>query len=330
MIAANTTDPATEPQKPKAPEGVDQGKLDQVVEATERRFKDDAILYVFDNIDAYMKMARSIARSGVTHHKTEAHVITIAMAAYEMGLGVMEALRGMYVVDGKLAMETWLLDRLAISRGVTKTIHETGLFRCRLTLHHDDRPDVESEFTLEDAKRAGIIKDYDSETYAVDPVITRKGRKRGVWDKHPEELLYWRALSKGLRRIAPDLFGGVYTADEADGIDPRKAHEPATTDTNAELDALTEPVEPDPNEYTEDEIDKYRQEMDEAVRRSLITSDDAAYAQELVVDARWAEAREHQSAVRTLLARAKADEAEGKKIREDVEAETADLFEGEG
>lgn len=304
---------ATDARKPAAPEGVDQSALDQVVEATERRMSDTAILHVYEHLDAYKGVAASIARSGLTHHKTEAHVITIAIAAYEMNLGVMEALRGMYLVGGKIAMETWLMDSIATRLGVSKTVHEAGLTRCRLTLHHRDRPDITVEYTLEDAKRAGIIRDFDPETGEVQPQP-----RRDNWAKHTEEMVFWRCLSKGLRRIAPDLFGGVYTTDEAESIDRRKdgSWKREATDTNAALDALKEGVEPDPDEYTEDEIEAYCDEVREARKRSLVTDSDAEHALGLVDEGQWAEMREQQEGVRSLIANAKAEEHRGDLFRE--------------
>lgn len=297
---------ATQAEKPQAPVGVEQSLLDEVVEATERRITDEAILHVYRNIEAYQKMAASIARSGVTHHKTEAHVITIAMAAYEMDIGVMEALRGMYIVSGKLAMETWLMDRLAIRLGVTKTVEAEDGFRCRIVLHRHGWDDMPTEFSLADAKQAEIIADYDQKTNVVKPLP-----RRDTWKKSTKEMIYWRALAKGLRRIAPDMFGGVYTTDEADGFDARRAFAPEPTDTNAALEALmekgTDAVEPDPHEMTEDEIDKLRQELNRAQDLGLIGDDFKADALDAAVNGPWDKARDAWDTVRGLMARAEAD-----------------------
>lgn len=305
-----------EAKKPTAPEGVEQSVLDSVVEATERMPKDEAILHVYKNLEAYKGVASSIARSGLTHHKTDAHVITIAIAAYEMNLGVMVALRGMYLVGGKLAMETWLMDLLATRLGVTKTVHESSLLRCRLTLHHDERPDIPTEYTLEDAKRAGIIKDFDPKT----GVVTTFPRS-DTWRKHTEEMLYWRALSKGLRRIAPDLFGGVYTTDEADGFDPRKKEGAEPTATNAELDALTNGVEPDSAEMSLDEIDQFTGLVERAVSEKLVTPADAKTWKNHAIEGRWTEAREAWDETMSRIAHAEADRQQGREIKEAVEGE---------
>lgn len=292
----------TAPQKPVAPAGVEQSLLDATVEATERQMSDRAILHVYGNIEAYKAMAASIARSGLTHHKTEAHVITIALAAYEMNIPVTVALRGMYLVQGKLAMETWLMDLIATRNGVSKTVHEATRTRCRMTLHHKDRPDLDVEYSIEDAKRAGIVSAYNKDG-------TDVKASNPSWRKYTEEMVYWRCLSKGLRRIAPDLFGGVYTTDESSQFDPRRQGSGAVTDTNKALGIATEPVEPDPNEFSEDEIDAMAKDFARGVKLDLCTPMDEQIASNLVIDGQWEEAREMWDALRGQMARHEAEAA---------------------
>ena len=279
----------TAPKRERVPQAerrrVTRGKLlDATIEATERQMSDRAILHVYGNIEAYKAMAGSIAKSGLTHHKTEAHVITIALAAYEMNIPVTTALRGMYLVGGKLAMETWLMDLIATRNGVSKTVHESGLTRCTITLHHKDRPDVSGEYTMDDAVRAGIVRSYN-------PDGSNVQAGNAVWRKHPEEMIYWRCLSKLLRRIAPDLFGGVYTTDESDAFDKRKAETGTKTDTNAELAALSG-VEPDPDAMDMDEIDTMAREFSAGVQDGLVTPMEEQIANNLAIDGKWSEARE--------------------------------------
>ena len=50
---------------------------------------------------------------------------------------------------------------------------------------------VESTYTLDDAKRAGLVKDY------------------GNWKTNPQAMLFARALSQGAKRVAPDLLGSA-------------------------------------------------------------------------------------------------------------------------
>ena len=54
----------------------------------------------------------------------------------------------------------------------------------------------ESKFTIEDAKRAGLIK------------------PDSAWLKYPRAMLFSRAISQGARLFCPDAIGGIYTNEE--------------------------------------------------------------------------------------------------------------------
>lgn len=150
--------------------------------------------------------------------------------------------------------------------------------------------------------------------------VDRSGSK---WKTMPGQMMRYRAAAFWTRVYAPEIALGMHTADEVSDMGP------PPDDRRKRLAALLDGVDPDPAEYTEDEMDAYASEVREARDRSLITPDEAGYALALIEEGQWAEMREQQDAIRSLLARAKADEAKGAAIREDVEAETASLFEGD-
>jgi hypothetical protein len=110
-------------------------------------------------------------------------------------------------------------------------------------------------------------------------------------------MLYWRALSKGLRRIAPDLFGGVYTEDEVGHL--RGQHETRATDTNAELDALLNGVDPDPDLIEPEETAKIADELSAAVRSGATTKERRAEILDAIEEGRHKEAREALDEVRS-------------------------------
>jgi hypothetical protein len=67
------------------------------------------------------------------------------------------------------------------------------------------KPYAAVSFTIQEAKRAGLTN-------------------KAVWQAYPSDLLFARALTRGIRRCAPDLLAGnvAYTAEEAGA----EAHEP--------------------------------------------------------------------------------------------------------
>lgn len=191
-------------------------ELDAIIAETERNFQPDVVLEIYANREAYNTVATALAQSGMTHHKRPEHVITIAIAAKEFGIGLMEALRGMYVVGGKIACETWLMDRLAIRLGVRKVVVVNDYDRAEVILRRPGHADVTSAFTLEDAHRAGLILAYSRDDNG--RVLIKPAPRREVWKAYPKNMLLWRAIANGLRLIAPDMFGGVYTPDEVAGF----------------------------------------------------------------------------------------------------------------
>ena len=79
-----------------------------------------------------------------------------------------------------------------------------------------------SQFTLEEAKKAGLV------------------RSGGAWEHYPSDMLFARALTRGVRRFAPDAFVGmpVYAVGET-GDDPARPPQPESVTTKA---AETTPV----------------------------------------------------------------------------------------
>lgn len=81
----------------------------------------------------------------------------------------------------------------------------------RVTEHTDEAATVviyrhgevegESRFTIEDAKRAGLVKDG------------------SPWKAHPGNMCIWRAASNAVKFFAPDLLGGIPVYTEADSFE---------------------------------------------------------------------------------------------------------------
>lgn len=259
----------------------------------------DVVLAFSEHLETRWRIANMIAKSGMTHHRKPEAIMAIQLTAFEMGLPLMQAMRGMYYVQGKIGLEGHLMDALAIQRcGVSKTVREQSLERCAMTLHRDGWDDLEVEYAMEDAIRAGLVHEVEEDG-------TVRSSK-SPWKQHPKEMLYWRCLSKGLKQIAPDYFGGVYHVDEMEEV-AGVARASSEVSTNAELDALEKGVEPDEGEMTEDEIGEMRAELREAHEAGLIDGDRMHEALEAAIAGEWEDAREVWDEARGALARAEAD-----------------------
>lgn len=251
-----------------------------------------------DKGPAMLAMATKIAKSGqYKNAKTAEAAVAIMLTAYEMDIPISSALRGLYSVRGKLEMETWLMAGLAVSKcGVTWTDVEVGPRRVRLMLHRAGWEDKPVEFTLEHAQQAGNIRDLDPETGEF-----KQAGDKGNYVKATEEMLYWRALSKGIKRMAPDYFGGVYSMGEL-AVEAAAAvgGRPAGA---ADLEALMNGVEPKEGVMFEDEISAMNAELHGAIKAGVISKADRKRILGMAERGEWIPTREAWDEVRSLARR---------------------------
>lgn len=129
-------------------------------------------------------------------------VAACMLAGLEMGMGAMEAMRSIHIVEGKtiLTSETMLARARAAGvrvqwRGKPEEANQTA--HLWLKRGEDEHEEV---FTIADAKRAGLDR-------------------KDNWTKYPKSMLRARAVSQAMRAFCPDVLGSnVYTDDEADEI----------------------------------------------------------------------------------------------------------------
>jgi len=126
-------------------------------------------------------------------------VVAIVQTGREMGLGMMQSLRGINIIKRKPCLSAELMLALVYRRvpGASVAIIETTPEKCVIVA---SRPDVEPQefsFTIEDAGRAGLLS------------------KAGViWKQYPQIMLQWRCISRVCRAVFPDAVLGMYTPEE--------------------------------------------------------------------------------------------------------------------
>ena len=231
-------------------------------------------------------MAEHIASSGAYRHKSATTVLTIMLAAYEMNIPITTALASMYPVKGKLAMEGALMSGLAVSRcGVRWDVVESSEDRCALRFRRAGWDDMDVEYTVEHAAKAGLLRKNSDGSFT---------STKDNWTKHREEMLWWRCISRGLKRIAPDFFSGIYAVGELHSF----MEEQATSEAARDLDALKRGIDPHPDLMTLDEIDQYTAEIERAVKEGHFTKAEAKALKALMVAGEWTEAREALESLR--------------------------------
>lgn len=131
---------------------------------------------------------------------TVEQAITIILTGREFGLGLMESLRSINVIQGKPAMSAQLMLALCQRTGELEDmkVNETA-GKCEVTIKRKGRSEHTYAFSMEDARALGLdTKDN--------------------WRKQAKTMLRWRALSGNLRVTFADAICGLYTDDEAEDI----------------------------------------------------------------------------------------------------------------
>ena len=161
--------------------------------------------------DASWRLAQRISQTpfvpGALRGKPEA-VLACVLYGAELGLGPMQSLASIHVIDGRPAAAPELMRALIARHGhridVVSSTDET------VTLH-GRRADTGGEatvtWTMADAKRAGLTK--------------------GAWLTYPRAMLLARATSELARQLFADVVAGLsYTPEEVASISGRTYEQP--------------------------------------------------------------------------------------------------------
>ena len=164
------------------------------------------------------------------------------VAGEELGFGPMTAMNGIHIIEGKPSLSANLLGTL-VKRHPHYDFRVAEVTAEKAVLRFLERG-VEigrSEFTIEQAKRAGLV------------------RSKSGWEKYPEAMLFARALSQGVRWYCPEVTAGspAYTPEElgADVDERGEVVEAEIVDEPAEQPAPP-PMDPDRAKFLLDGIDR--------------------------------------------------------------------------
>ncbi len=176
-------------------------------------------------------MAKAFVASGMFKDVAAiSQAIVKVQAGKELGIPPVYAMQNINMIKGKLCTSANTMALL---------IKRSGHYNYRITEHTDlvckimfkeleDNKWVdvgESQFTMEDAKRAKLI--YPD----------------SAWMKYPRAMLFSRAISQGARLYTPDAIGGVYTSEEIKAIDGPAFDEPEVVPGKTDVVTVTEVTE---------------------------------------------------------------------------------------
>lgn len=150
-------------------------------------------------LDDVLKLSTIVAQSGMFPDiQSQARAAMIIIAGQEIGVPPMASLRGLYVQKGKVEIHAGLLAAMIKSSAKYeyRVVERTDEL-CRLGWYEEGKHVGDSQYTIEDAKRAQLIKPDSN------------------WSKSPRAMCFARALTEGQRVYAPDIaIGSAYSQGE--------------------------------------------------------------------------------------------------------------------
>jgi len=159
-------------------------------------------------------LARAFVQSGMfSDTKQLSQAIVKIQAGRELGLPPVYSMQNINMIRNRLTTSANTMAML---------IKKSGRYNYRIKEHTDRSCTIvfyeldgekwievgESTFTLEDAKRADLVKPDSG------------------WMKYPRAMLFSRAISQGARLYCPDAIGGIYTDEEIRSIPPQLEEAP--------------------------------------------------------------------------------------------------------
>jgi hypothetical protein len=208
------------------------------------------------SITEAIKFSEMLAKSQMVprqyHGKPEDVLVAIQWGC-EVGLAPLQSLQNIAVINGKPSIygdaAMALVLASPVCEGIEESIEGEGTPNpvAVCIARRRGRAPVESRFSVEDAKRAGLWG------------------KQGPWTAYPKRMLAMRARGFAIRDAFADVLKGLITAEEAqDYPDDRKASNVVKMPTKNPLDALAAPapvvVDDDPGQQQVQEEEQQQAE----------------------------------------------------------------------
>lgn len=154
---------------------------------------------VRSELGAMVKVAEALGDAGPMmpkHITTRGAALAVIMAGDELGIPPMAALRGLFLVNGKVGMDYSLMVGLLRRAGYKVQWVAKGPERCELLLTHPDGTTHTEVWDVERAKKAKLWGNS------------------GPWSTYPEAMLSARCVSSAARAFAGDVLAGCYSMEE--------------------------------------------------------------------------------------------------------------------
>ena len=154
------------------------------------------------HLDQLMRLSTAICRTEMVPQVLRGRpdaILAVMMAGAELGIGPMQSLQGIDLIQGRPALSAELMRALVVQEGHTFRLDQTdeaATVTCRRREWADDIPNAVFSWTIEDAKRAQLAG-------------------KDNYKKFPRAMLAARASSEAARAVFPDVIVGLsYTPEE--------------------------------------------------------------------------------------------------------------------
>lgn len=153
-------------------------------------------VYQVEEFEVMQRFAKTMVSSGYfSDAKDVAQAFVKIQAGKELGIPPFASMTGIHIIQGKPALGANVIATLIKNDPrYNYRVLEMSDTICRIQFYESGEPCGVSEFTAQDAKKAGTKN----------------------MDKFPKNMLFARAISNGAKWFTPGIFGGapVYTPDE--------------------------------------------------------------------------------------------------------------------
>lgn len=195
--------------------------------------RSDGKMVSMDTWSALMIQATELLKSGFlpTSIKTPAQAIAIILTGRELGIGIMQSLRQIHVIENKPSIPPELMLSLIYNSGQAENIiiNSQETF-CEVAMTRKGMSEIKVKFTTDDAQKLGLLY-------------------RDNWKRQQKNMLRWRCVAACARLAFPDITAGLYTPEELESSEDVVGKDVSALE-------LSEKVNSDPAEY-----DRWSQEI---------------------------------------------------------------------
>lgn len=157
----------------------------------------------FQDFLAMREQAKVLVQSGFLPKavNTPEKAMAIIQTGRELGLGPMQSLRSIHIIEGKPTMSADLIAGLALAKvpGSVLRVAETTNEKCVVEAGRAGQKVTPFTFTMKDAQQAGLAG-------------------KSNWKNYPRAMLRARAITEAARAIFPDAVMGLYDPDELGAV----------------------------------------------------------------------------------------------------------------